>query len=199
MKSPHSRDIHNYRHRLENTIKNLRKSRINEEDRKLILDLMPHLKAEGLSDGRISKYVFHLLSMARIVYELDFKFQEVDKKNIEEFVARIESSDYTENTKHDYKVILKRFDQWLRGSDRDEHEYPSEVKWIKTTIKRSKRRLPEDLLTQEEVLKMVEKATNQRDKAFISTLYDLGGRIGEVLSLRIKDVEFEKDLSVGQR
>ncbi len=44
--SAQSKDIQNYQHRLENAIKNLRKSKVNEEDRKLILDFIPHLEEE---------------------------------------------------------------------------------------------------------------------------------------------------------
>ncbi|MCP8310631.1 MAG: hypothetical protein L6N94_03945 [Candidatus Methylarchaceae archaeon HK01M] len=44
--SAQSKDIQNYQHRLENAIKNLRKSKVNEEDGKLILDFIPYLEEE---------------------------------------------------------------------------------------------------------------------------------------------------------
>lgn len=39
---------------------------------------------------------------------------------------------------------------------------------------------------------MVEVATNPRDKAFIFVLYESGCRIGEILTLRMKDLEFDE-------
>ncbi|RLF00099.1 MAG: hypothetical protein DRJ59_07465 [Thermoprotei archaeon] len=44
--------------------------------------------------------------------------------------------------------------------------------------------LSEELLTEEEVKRLVKHATNLRDKALILTLYESGCRIGELLSLR---------------
>ena len=53
-------------------------------------------------------------------------------------------------------------------------------------------KLPEELLTKEEIMKMVDAAEHIRDKAFILTLYESGCRIGELLNLRIKHVQLDK-------
>jgi integrase/recombinase XerD len=45
-----------------------------------------------------------------------------------------------------------------------------------------------DILSQEEVQRIIVAATTLRDKAFISTLYESGCRIGELLSLTLRDV-----------
>jgi len=50
--------------------------------------------------------------------------------------------------------------------------------------------LPEELLT-EEVKRFVKHVANLRDKALILTLYKSGCRIGELLSLRIRNVQFD--------
>jgi len=85
-------------------------------------------------------------------------------------------------------VALKRFYLWLRGKE----DYPKEVKWIKTTVKNSNHKLPEELLTEEEILKMIETADHPRDKALISTLYESGCRIGELLALSLKHVKLDQ-------
>jgi integrase len=46
-----------------------------------------------------------------------------------------------------------------------------------------------DVLTPDEVAQLAGHAMNLRDKALISTLYESGARIGEVLGLRVGDVE----------
>lgn len=97
--------------------------------------------------------------------------------------------DYSEWTKHDYKVTIKRFYKWLKGND---ETYPEEVKWIKTTLKENQIVLPEDLLTEDEVKTLVDVALSPRDKAFIITLCESGARIGEVGSMHINDVTFEE-------
>jgi len=144
--------------------------------------------AKGVSKGRAVKYIYHLLVLARVAGK---PFKSLDREDIERLVSWINASDYTEHTKHDYKIILKKFYQWLRGCNEEEHEYPEEVRWIKTRLKR-KRLLPQALLTPEEVKKLVKAAENQRDKAFILTHYESGCRIGETLSLRIINVSFDK-------
>ena len=45
-----------------------------------------------------------------------------------------------------------------------------------------------DILNEEEVEKLIKSAEHPRDKAFISMLYELGARIGEIGNLRIKDI-----------
>jgi len=150
--SAQSIDIHHYAKRVEQALANLSKSQVYPEDRKQIIGFSERLKAEGISNGRLAKYVFHLTSIARIALALGFRLQEADRKSVESLLAKIEAIGYSENTKHDYKVVLKRFYQWLRGCDRDAKEYPPEVKWVKTGIPRSRKKLPEDILTQEEVI-----------------------------------------------
>ncbi len=52
-------------------------------------------------------------------------------------------------------------------------------------------KLPEELLSVEELNKLIEAADHLRDKAFISTLYGSGCRIGELLCLQVKHVQFD--------
>ena len=65
------------------------------------------------------------------------------------------------------------------------------VKDIKTTMKNNRKKLPEELLTRTEIKKMVEASDHPRDKAMISLLYEGGLRIGELASLKIKNVVFD--------
>jgi len=59
-----------------------------------------------------------------------------------------------------------------------------------------KRKLPEELLTRDEVSDIVEATNNSRDRAFFTVLYESGARIGEMLSLRIKHVQFDDNGTV---
>ncbi|MGI0022074.1 MAG: hypothetical protein ACRD9Q_04345 [Nitrososphaeraceae archaeon] len=67
------------------------------------------------------------------------------KGDIQRVLGVIEKSNYAEWTKHEFKVTLKRFYKWLRGSE----DYPPEVRWIKTTIKNIQGKLPEEFLSEE--------------------------------------------------
>jgi site-specific recombinase XerD len=144
-----------------------------------------HGFSAGLSKARISKYVY---TLRKIAEWLDKDFDAADRGDIERLVTQLERSDYSPWTKHDYKVAIKRFYKWLNGDE----EYPSSVKWIKTTFKAKDELLPEDLLDEEEVMQLVNAADRPRDKAFIMTLYESGARIGELGTMRIRDVAFEE-------
>jgi integrase/recombinase XerD len=155
-------------------------------DEHLLMDFEKHLLSEGLSAVRVAKYIDTLRLIAHM---LNKPFEEATIEDIRNLVYRIERGEYSPWTRHDYKVVLKRFYKWLKGKD---EEYPPEVKWIKTTLRAKDELLPEDLITEEEVRSLVNAMHSPRDKAFIITLYESGARIGELGSMHLRDVKFEE-------
>jgi site-specific recombinase XerD len=181
-------DIHGYEGRLRAVERRLWEGNpLSERDAEVLRMFERQLLSEGLSAGRVAKYLHHLKVVAEM---LGKPFEEATREDIEEVVRRIEASDYSPFTKKDFKVALKRLYKWLKGGN---EEYPPEVRWIKTTLRARDELLPEDLLTEEEVIKLVEAAVSPRDKAFIITLYESGARIGELGSMRLRDVRFEEN------
>jgi integrase/ribosomal protein L40E len=95
-----------------------------------------------------------------------------------------------------FKVILKKFYKWLVFGDeyRNRHEYPAIISWMRCTLK--KKDQPKikasDILTEAEVKQLLDVAEHPRDKAFISMLYELGARIGEIGGLSIKELTKDK-------
>jgi integrase len=115
-------------------------------------------------------------------------FEKATKKDIEKVVGCIQNDDCTDKTKQAHKVALRQFYKWLRGED----EVPEEVRWIKTSISNRNNKLPDELLTEDEIKKLIEAADNLRDKAIISFLFESGCRVGELLSMKMKYVTFDK-------
>jgi len=181
--SMESIDAHSHRRRLELYMKKLDEIEI-EHNRKLIIDFYNDCMARGLSVSRILKYMYSLLNVSKW---LSKDFEDASKEDIVRLVGRIESNSYSEYTKNDYRITIKRFWKWLNGDE----DYPNEVKWIPTTIRNCREKLPEELISEEDVKKMIKSADNCRDRALISVLYESGCRIGEILSLRIKHVSFD--------
>jgi integrase/recombinase XerD len=60
------------------------------------------------------------------------------------------------------------------------------------TKKIERLKLPEDMLTEEDVSRLIQMASSPRDKAFVSTLYESGCRISEILFLKFKNVNFDQ-------
>ncbi|MCX6814510.1 MAG: tyrosine-type recombinase/integrase [Candidatus Aenigmarchaeota archaeon] len=154
-------------------------------NRNIVDGFLNKARAEGLGNLRIAKYKYTLKQLSDM---LGRPFADATKEDIERLVAKIEGSNYAEWTKHDYKVAIKRFWKWLKQA---EDGYPKEVSWIKTTMKKNLEKLPEDMLTEAEVAALIENTDSMRDKALISTLYESGCRVGEILSMRIKSVSFD--------
>jgi integrase/recombinase XerD len=107
------------------------------------------------------------------------------REDIESVVASINTLGYKEETKAKIKTIIKAFYKHFFGEDT---YYPKQVAWIRTSIKQSRRILPEDMLTDKEVVKLLQISGNERDKAIIALLYDSGIRAGELLNMKVKDV-----------
>lgn len=182
-------DIHGYNRRLESALSHLKTSDISKKNIDLILKFYENCVLEGLSKPHIVKYICQLKLTAR---RLNKNLGKVKKQDIQSFVRYIqEREDISVSTKHAYKITLKKFYKWLKGNN---EEYPEEVRWLKGTIKNSEVKLPSngDLLTEEEVQKLIETTEHPRDKALISMIYESGGRIGEIGSLQIGNISFDK-------
>jgi integrase len=179
-----SAEIYNHKTTLNATLLRIKNSSLSEDNKSHILKFYRDIQAEGLSLGRIVKYLGTLYNLAKM---LPKPFHAATKEDIIDLLQQIESKDYSDWTKRDYKIVIKRFYKWLRQTE----DYPEEVRWIKARVK-NKNLLPEQLLTEEEVKKLVASADNPRDKALILVLFESGCRIGELLTLRIRNVQFDE-------
>ncbi|MDE1856286.1 MAG: tyrosine-type recombinase/integrase [Candidatus Micrarchaeota archaeon] len=156
-----------------------------EQNRKAIEAWINFLRARGLHQRTILK---NLYCMNCFLEDMQGKVQlkTATREDIERAMARLEGSDYSTKTKSNIKVVVKSFYKHYLGED---SYYPRQVAWVKSAGARNKKMLPEDILTEDEVLKMIEAAGNLRDKAIIALLYDSGIRVGELLSLKKKSAE----------
>ncbi len=155
-------------------------------NKKLILSFAKMRLARGTGKLRVVKCLYGLRFLA---HWLEKPFDEATKNDLVELVGEIENQPYSENTKYDFKVILKIFYKWLKGND---EEFPPEIKWLKPKLNNHAHKLPEELLTEEEILRMAGIADHARDKAFVLVLYETGCRGGEILSLQMKNVAFDQ-------
>ena len=188
-------DIYNYKHKLDLTKKKLENAPISDRNRELIEQFDRACFMEGLSKPRRIKLISVLIILAEKYLKKDF--DAATKDDIKDVVIKIDSrEDCSPWTKHGYKVIIKKFYKWLKFGDeyRTVNEYPATVSWMRCNLKKKEqpRIKASDILTEAEVKKLIDTAEHSRDKAFISMLYELGARIGEIGSLRIKEVTRDK-------
>ena len=98
---------------------------------------------------------------------------------------------YSTHTLADYVGFLKRFYLWLIDNKYSEIE-EKKVRKIKRPAVTLMTKTAEQLLTEEEVRKMIESCTNSRDRAILATMYEGGFRIGEIASLHWHQLKFNE-------
>jgi site-specific recombinase XerD len=148
---------------------------------------LEYCKAKGMSKLRVLKYYYSLPKIAKWLNDKPFK--QVTKNDMIKLMSIIEqNSDYKEWTKNTYRTVIKRFWKWLYGDE----EYPDTVRWIKVGMKKERQKLPEDLLTEDEIQKLIQTSNNIRDRVLILCLYESGCRISELLNLKIKNIQLDE-------
>ena len=175
-------DIYNTQQRLDSITNKIKGSEISASNKKQLVEFTNHCLADGVGKNKMSRYLYDLHNIS---LWLGKDFQDVKKQDIERILVKLQETKYSEWTKKGYKVILKKFYKWFKKTK----VYPDEVEWIKTAIKENHKRLPETILVEEEIKKLLDACPNIRDKALISTIYDSGCRVGELLNLKLKDIE----------
>jgi len=180
-------DLYNYPRRLESILEKIDKDRaICPKNKRDIISFSKTRLAKGSGHGRVAKVVYCMEYWAKW---LGKSFRDATKDDLIVAVGGLEGKEFSEYTKYDLKIVLKMFYKWLEG---DDEIMPPKISWLKPKIKNEKHKLPEELLTEDEILKLAEAAGNVRDKAFILSLYESGCRIGELLTLKIKNVGFDQ-------
>jgi integrase/recombinase XerD len=188
-------DIHNFERRYENALRLLNSSSdVCPANRTKILEFLTHCKAKELRKARQLFYLQRLTTIASLFKTR--KFTEATKQDVEQVFASL-GERKGRNGKHlnawttwGYKVAAKVFWRWLRSCG--EGEDPPETAWIKTTMAKSSKILPDDLLDKKEVLAILRAATHPMHKALVTTGHEAGCRPNEWLTIRIKDVSFDE-------
>jgi site-specific recombinase XerD len=168
-------DIHNYKRQFERNLERI------DQDKNIS-------KEKGLSICRINRYIFELRKYNSLLKK---SFSKATKSDIRRVVAKIEQSDLAPETKKYFKIMLKKLYRFLKGIEEPE-KYPEEVEWICTRIPENHRKLPEELLTEEEINKIIQKCETLRNKTMIAVLAESGCRISEIGLLKIKHISFEE-------
>jgi hypothetical protein len=142
--NPKKIDIHEIEKTFERTLERPKtKIDIEEEDKTAILKFVDHLFAKNMTKLRAIKYIYQMSVVARIAGK---PLGSLDRKGMERVISQINKAKYSDNTKHDFKVAIRKYFQWLRGCNEETAEFPDEVRWIKPKNRKT-RLLPEALVT----------------------------------------------------
>ncbi len=180
-------DIHNTTRKLERALIRLEsREEIILRNRNKISEFCNYCLSIGMKANRRYKYFSLLIWLSRV---LNKPYEDATKEDFIKILCDLEKGKYSKWSIVDRKVTIKRFYKWLKGQD---EVYPQEVKWIKSRVRLEQCNLPDRLLTWDDVKKMANATTKPRDRAFITSLYESGCRIEEIITLQIKNIVFDK-------
>ncbi len=172
--------LYDHEKSLKATEERIRASNISRSNKQLIFKFESYCFAEGLSIARVLKHLTELKLLADMVGK---DFRNMTRQEMMKLVEHIERMKRAERTKQDYKKLIRKFFKWMDKGDL--------VDWIKISRKDSKK-LPEDLLSEEEIEKLINACEHPRDRALVASLYESGARISELGNLKIKHVKFDQ-------
>jgi len=180
-------DIHNTSGQLQGQVELLKQSDFSDNNVELILEFKDHELADSTGLKRVKR---HIQSFRAIEPLIDFDLDEAEKRDLVQLVAlinqdRIPGKDYEPSTRNELRKSLKAFYKWQKNA-----ESPEIVDFITCNVKKKDRKQvdPARLPGVSEVERLMKNTKNPRDKAFIVALWESGGRIGEVLSLKWSSV-----------
>ena len=182
-------DLHNYQKRLERQIELLKEQKdISPENKKLIIQFKDYLFSEGIGTAKIARY---MIDARKYCAMLNKSAKSAKESDIRKIIGKIEQTDLAAETKKTFKVFIRKFYRFLRGIHR-KGDYPPEVAWISIRIPHKSRKMPEELLSEDEIKSIIRACENVRDKALISTLAESGARVSEIGMMNIKHITFEQ-------
>lgn len=190
-------DLYNVEQRLSSVLEKIESLKICKSNKLKLIEFKNHCIANSVGKNKVSRYLYDLIHIAQW---LNKPFEKATKKDIEKIMMTLEEAKgektnkfYSEWTKRGYRIIIRKFYKWIRGTK----YYPEEVDWIRIRMKECTRKLPEDMLSEEEVLSLINSCKESRDKALIAFLFDSGCRVGELMNMRIRDIEyFDKGMKI---
>jgi integrase/recombinase XerD len=171
----------------------LTNGQLTADDTTLIRDFVIELKATtGISVGRGNKIAFTLVKWRQYIGP----YRTLTLPEIYRALETIRSTasrkgrPYKQNTQRDFIAFLKRFVLWLIGNnileiDKEKVGKIRLPRWDLMTKTASQ------MLTEEEVSRMIQACMNSRDRALIAVLYEGGFRLRELGTLTWSQVKFD--------
>lgn len=139
---------------------------------------MTELDKRGLCERRKNKYRILLRKFSK------FRLSKLSMKEIEKFFLLLKNSAYSDETKVDYWCMFKIFLKW-QSPKINLSDFRLKVRF--------KAKLPKEILSLDEIRKLIPSYENVKFRTMVALLYDSGCRPEELLRLEHKDVEFDSD------
>jgi integrase/ribosomal protein L40E len=125
-------------------------------------------------------------------------YEELTREDLVEWMRRLpqmrrdgkNGGRYHPNTVEKLKRLGKSFLLWVHTSGDRSRGVPEVLRAVR--YRQPRMDLRKDILSEEEIRKLVDAAERQRDRALIFVGYESGCRAGELLGLRLRDVKLDR-------
>lgn len=164
-------------------LKELYKENKHRPDLDLIISYVRYRKAENLSSDTIANDLKALIELSKVIEK---PMKELTENDVYDFFDILSSR--SKGTASLYKIKIKGFFKFIGREDL--------ANLCKVKRSCSEKKLPENLLTPEDIELLINSAQNLRDRAYIAVLYESGARRGELQELQIKHVHFDENGAV---
>lgn len=134
----------------------------------------------------IQRAIHRIETLEELGYKIDKDFNDLTPEEVLNYQKGLEQGKLAFNTVEVKKAIIKSFFSWLKLPNL------AECITFRTRPKKDKEEWSEELLTAEDVRKVIQNCRNNRDKCFVSLLYESGCRISEIRGIKVKHIEIDK-------
>ncbi len=140
-----------------------------------IEEFLNHQRVNSIKDNTIANNRSKLYKVNEWKHITDW-----EKVDVTGYIIKMKDDGYNDSYIEMTKSLIKQYFKWCEKGD-----FVEDIK-----VKMPKKKLrPSDILTPEEIDKLIEVATDNRWKALIALLFESGARISELLSIEVKDIK----------
>ena len=159
--------------------------KLNYKNKKILDDFIKHCSINA-GEGKCLKIRKHTLQFYDVT---EINLYDQTKESVDSFLIVLNQSNRSMWTKNEIKVYLKKFIKW--------HYHDLDmIENIKTDSRRGldpKKINENNLVTEEDIEKMLRCAESFKEKAYLFLSFETGARPQELAELKWKNIKFEKD------
>jgi len=182
-------DVHAYDSLFIKAMQRLDEADFSDHNKQLLKKFIAQLQRDGLAKSTRTNYLNQLTRMIKNLKKTGFikNLDELDKDSFDDLLTYLDDiAGLSKNEIRNYKKVTKKFFKWLCDDEPPRWVTKLKLETVESPVQ------PSDLLTQEEVDKLLGACRHPRNKAFIAVMLDSGMRVGALASCRIKNVEFNQ-------
>ncbi len=151
----------------------------------VVSDFITYCRVSGLAKSTVTNHLNHLTRMSQRLKEIGITRSLIDlqESDFQSLLLHLEDRGICKGEIRNYKKVVKKLYKWKYKKNAPDWINEMRLESIDSPVQ------PSDLLTRDEVDRLLGACRHPRNSALIAVMLDSGMRIGAVASLRIKNVE----------